>query len=309
MLNHLIWNGQILMQPVCVIVLLSVSAGCCAIADRLGPTDESEIAVHELPRLGLDALHRGQFSEAQARFTHVLHKSPKNPQARHHLAQLLWRTDEREQAIEEMDAAVLHSGGDPDWTAELGRMLLEQGDVDAALRCADVALQTAPHHADAWRLRGDVLSRNNDLDGAKQAYHRSLTSSTGDAADAETLMNLAEIYRLEGKPLRARHVTAIGRKQPFDGSAASRAVFSPGTGHASARALRRSLRDVRQARPGMPENAELLLLLSECQWNAGLLNEARETLAATARLLPQDPRVRRLADALHAAGPAIAAYQ
>ncbi len=300
-------NALINVPAIWWIVFLSVSAGGCAIAHRLGPTDESEIAARELARLGLDALHRGQFVEAKARFTHALSKSPKNPQARHHLAQLLWRTDHREQAIEEMDSAVLHSGGDPDWTVELGKMLFEQQDFDGALRCADVALQTAPYHADAWQLRGNVLSQSHDLEAAKQAYHRSLTANP---AAVDTLMSLAEIYRLEGKPLRA-----LATLQRVEESSRSTDQLPAELYFRQALAMQAlgrydaACEKFVKARPGMPENAELLLQLSECQWNAGRLDDARATCAATEQLLPDDPRVRRLADALHAAGPAIASYQ
>lgn len=288
-------------------LFLAGSAGCCAIAHRLGPTDDSEIAARELARLGLDAMHRGQLPEAKARFVRALDKSPKNPQARHHLAQLLWQTGDREQAILEMDSAVLHSGGDPDWTVELGRMLLEQNDPDGALRCAQVALQTSSRHTQAWQLRGDVLSRNHDLEGAKQAYHQSLT---GNPTDPETLMNLAEIYRLEGKALRALAILQrleqnSRHSAPLPGDLYYRqALAMQALGRYDA-----ACEMFAKARPDMPQNPELLLLLSECQFNAGRLDEARDTLAATRQLLPGDPRVQRLAESLHAVGPAIASSQ
>ncbi len=184
----------------CLVACVFDCAGCCSIACRLGPTNENEIAARELARLGLDSMHHGNLTEAKARFMHALEKSPKNPQARHHLARLLWQQGDMDGAIEAMDTAILHSGGDPEWTVELGRMLLAQGDHQAALRCSDVALQSAPDLPTAWQLRGDVSAQTNKLDSARQAYHRSLTEAS---SSSDTLIKLSEIYSLQGKPLRA----------------------------------------------------------------------------------------------------------
>jgi Flp pilus assembly protein TadD len=297
-------RARVLLRSVCWIALLTLSVAGCAIARRFGPTDESEIAARELARLGLDALSRGQLAEAEARFTHALSKSPKNVQARHHLAQLLWQQGQRDRAVEEMDAAVQGSGGDPDWTVDLGQMLYQQNDMDGALRCADAALQAAPQHAGAWKLRGDLLSQRHDLTGAKQAYHRSLAR---DPAAADALTSLAEIYRLEGKPLRA--LATLQRLEEIThatGGPSSDLFYRQALAMQALGRYDAACERFAKALPGMPDNAELLLQLSECQWQAGRIDEARQTLVATQRLLPHDPRVRRLADALNGAGPAIA---
>ena len=63
----------------------------------------------------------GQWLEAEQRFALALDACPGDPTPRHHYAQALWQRGEVVRAIEEMDTAVLLSGGDPLWTVELGQ--------------------------------------------------------------------------------------------------------------------------------------------------------------------------------------------
>lgn len=286
---------------------LPLAAGCCAIS-RLGPTDENEVAARELARLGLEALHRGECGEAKARFTHALDKCPHNPQARHHLAELLWQQGDNQRAIQEMDLAVCHSGGDPEWTVSLGRMLLAQDARPAALECADQALRAAPELASAWLLRGDVMRAQDQPHEAQRAYHRSLsTPSVPQPVMTQSMLHLAELYRLEGRPLRA--LSTLQRLEESLASPDHPPAQLPYEQAIALHALGRydaAVERFRQARQRLGDDTELLLMLADCQFRTGQYEDARTTSRRLTELAPADPRVSALQANLKTAGDQIA---
>jgi tetratricopeptide (TPR) repeat protein len=287
--------------------LLPLANGCCALS-RLGPTDENEIAARELARLGLNAVHRGELVEASARFVHALKKCPDNPQARHHLAELLWKQGDRERAIQEMDLAVRKAGGDPEWTVTLGRMLLSERSSAAALECADRALRTSPDLASAWLLRGDVMRAQDRPDEAKLAYHRGLsTRSPTPSLVTDSVLHLSELYRLEGKPLRA-----LATLERLEQSLASPDDAPTGMRYEQAIALHalgrhhHAIEKFEQARRGLGDDLELLLMLADCQYQSGQYDAAQETTLRLATIAPTDSRVSALQANLRNVGHRIA---
>lgn len=180
-------------------LLLIGAAGGCRTLSRSCPADRNVVAGRELSRMGAAAMRDERFDEAEIRLTHALRQCPNDPEIRRNLGQLYWKSGKRQAAIEQMDLAVQLSGNDPEWTAELGHMLLEEKATDAAWECAQriknqglVPLSAA--------LEGDVLLAQGRLEEAQKAYLRAVAV---DEPSMTVLLSLAETYARQGKHQRA----------------------------------------------------------------------------------------------------------
>ena len=280
-------------------VLLVLGSGCCT----LSPRNEKLIAAREHTRQALCAMDRGQFAEARVRFEHALKSCPKDSRARYNYARVLWQEGDREAAIEELDSAVRVSGGDPVWRVELGRMLFNEGAIDGALECAEVALDRERDLAAAWVLRGDALRVQLENDLARKSYYRALSCQN---CEPRALLELAELYRLQGRPRRAlsslqrleseyppsRHPPRIAYLQGLALQALGR--------HADA------IDKFELARGQLGDDSELLLMLAESQFQVGSLAEARASMELAAAGLGEDPRLTDLSRRLRSRGNRLA---
>jgi len=153
-----------------------------------------------MSRKGQDALIDGNLEEAKIRFTKVLDACPYDSDARRHYARTLWRQGDHELAIEEMKAATMHSGDNPDWTVELGRMLFDHGQFGDAMNCASRALSRDAGSIAGWKLRGDVYQQQGQIQDALDAYYKSLSCGSD---DADLRFAIARVHLTRGRPDRA----------------------------------------------------------------------------------------------------------
>lgn len=267
-------------------------SGCRCGLKRRGPFDNDAVAARELSRLGLDAMHRDRLTEAHARFAKAVETCPDDVDCRFHLARVLWKQDQPEQAIEEMDAAIRACGGKPEWTVELGQMLLAQEEYPQALECAERALESCGELPGAWRLQGDVYQRTNRPNEALQAFHRALAS--GDRS-AVVMSQIASIYRLQGRPRRALSTLQRLEDELPEHEHPDRLAMWQGV---ALQALGRHDDAVERfvsARGKLGDDAELLVLLAESQVATGQLDGARETIQVATAVQPDHSRIIQLA--------------
>jgi thioredoxin-like negative regulator of GroEL len=120
-------------------------------------------------------------------------------------------------------------------------------------------------------------------------------------------LQLAELYRLEGRPLRA--LATLGR---LEASLTSPDQQPPQLRYQQAIALHAlgrfdaAVERFQQARQRLGDDAELLLMLADCQFRSGHPHDARATFERLAELVPDDPRVGALQAQLKTAGHQIA---
>jgi tetratricopeptide (TPR) repeat protein len=62
----------------------------------------------------------------------------------------------------------------PQAYADRGIARLTWGDLQGALTDAEQAAKLSPHHADAWKLWGDVLARQDQWKSALDKYEQAL---------------------------------------------------------------------------------------------------------------------------------------
>ncbi len=264
-------------------------SGCATLRNRRSNRDA--VAARELTRLGQSAMDRGRWSEAETRFRHALELSPEDVAARRHYAQALWQLGQRSEAIENLTAAVAKSGGDPTWTVELGRMLLAENQLTAAMACVDESLQVDQRYADAWILRADILRQQGLYEEALNHYHRACSCG---ANDGRVLSQIASIYERQRRPQRV--ITTLQRLQDQVGIAE---MDTP-----TLRRLGLALREIGRydeavetltlAAQRSPQDRDLLVELADCQFLAGQLDGARINASAAARLGLPAEQVRTL---------------
>ncbi len=270
--------------------LLVCSCFGCATLNKRRSNDDA-VAAREMTRLGQSAMDSNRWREAETRFAHALELSPDDVTARRHYAHTLWQLGQRSDAVEHLSAAVEKSGGDPNWTVELGVMLLAENQLTGAMAAADQALEVDKQYAAAWILRADVLQRQGLYEEALNHYHRA--RSLG-ATDARVLSNIASIYERQGRPHRV--LTTLQRLQDQIGTA----EMDAGTFQRMGLALRgvgrydEAVETLTLAHQRNPNDRELLVELANCQYRAGQLDSARSSASAAVRMGLPNEQVRML---------------
>jgi tetratricopeptide (TPR) repeat protein len=254
-------------------------------------SNNDAVAAREMTRLGQSAMDSSRWREAETRFTHALELSPDDVTARRHYAHTLWELGQRSDAIEHLTAAAEKSGGDPNWTVELGIMLLAENQLNAAMNSADQALQVDDRYAAAWILRADVLQRQGLYEEALNHYHRA--RSLG-ATDPRVLSNIASIYQRQGRPHRV--LTTLQRLQNQIGTAEMDADTLQRMGLALSGVGRydEAVEILALAHRRKPNDRGLLVELADCQYRAGQLDSARSSAAEAVRMGLPNEQVRTL---------------
>lgn len=73
---------------------------------------------------------------------------------------------------------------------ELGLLLAESGEFEAAAQRFFRVVELEPQHPAAWRALGDELCRTGDFEGAREAYGKQFASSIQDVLTLEQVMSL-----------------------------------------------------------------------------------------------------------------------
>lgn len=193
-----------------IVATIQVHLGCRAIS-RFGESRQS-IAARRLSRLGLQAMHEGQWGTAETLFTEALDVSSSDDRAHAGLAESLWQRGERDAAVRHLEAAVRLSACDPKHVLRLGRMYLEIGRLEEASRHSLIALQAERSSAEAWTLQGDCLFAGGRKEDALAAYHRALALNPG---SDQAQLQAAEIYHSLGR--YDRLLATIDRLQESQG--------------------------------------------------------------------------------------------
>ncbi|QDT08972.1 tetratricopeptide repeat protein [Planctomycetes bacterium K23_9] len=177
-----------------LLVILISQLGCRAIS-RIGESRQS-IAARRMSRQGLQAMHNGDWTNAENLFSDALELSSSDDRAHRGLAESFWQREQPEPAIKHMENAVRLSGNDPKLVQRLGRMYFDVGRVEEANQQSLVALEADRYSAEVWALRGDCLRSQSNNVQALAAYHRALALQP-DFPDVQ--MQAAEIYRVQGR--------------------------------------------------------------------------------------------------------------
>jgi Tfp pilus assembly protein PilF len=156
-----------------VSILLPIGFGGCRTIRRIGENRQS-LSARKLSRQGIQAMHHGQWDNAERLFVDALALSDTDDRAHRGLSEAYWHRGDKELAVEHMQKAVQLSAGDPRLIGRLGEMYLDLGRLADAERQCELALAAERESADIWALRGDCLLARGHSDNALAAYHRAL---------------------------------------------------------------------------------------------------------------------------------------
>lgn len=172
-----------------ILCLSGTLAGCRSIGG-LGESRQS-LAARKLSRQGLQAMHQGQWNDAERLFGQALTVSDDDDRAHRGLAEAYWKRGQKASAIEHMEKAVELSASDPRLVGRLGEMYLELGQLSDAEKQSEIALASQRDSAEIWTLRGNCLHQKGNDEEALAAYHRALAIQP-DYVDAK--LQVAELY-------------------------------------------------------------------------------------------------------------------
>jgi Flp pilus assembly protein TadD len=184
----------------CAAPLLACWVSGCSWLPKRTPETNLTTASRQLTQRGLAASQRGDWDSAERLFADATTLSPDDFHGWSNYAEALWQRDEKQQATKAMARAVRLSSNDPELIVKLGEMYLAQEDLNNAGNCANGAIQANPKSADAWALRGDVVTATGDLDEALASYHRALSYRPN---YPRVQLETAEIYQRLGRAQRS----------------------------------------------------------------------------------------------------------
>lgn len=178
--------------------LIAGQAGC--LWRREAAVSPSTIVSRQLCRQAIAAMERNQWDDAEPLLAKAVDVCPEAADARFKYADLLWRRNERATALREMAEATRLAPDDALLHVAYGEMQLALGNVEAAAKEADLALDMQPQLAGAWALRGRLMARTGKHREALSDLHRA------EGLDPENVLyqlEIADLYLDLREPDRA----------------------------------------------------------------------------------------------------------
>jgi len=250
----------------------------CATIRKLNPIESSTLEARRLTQQAESAIHKSNWDEAEQKLISAIEKNPEDNRARNVLSEVLWERGAIEAAVEQKSRAIELSGRrDPYNLTELGQMELSSGNAEAALDCADEAIQQDSSLADAWTLRGFALRDLGRPDLALDAYYRSLSIRND---DPRTRLEIARVYQQGGQPRRALAILNSAPKE-----AVASCPHFPDVCYLRGIVLRDlnrpadAVNELASALENGCANDDLLLHLADAQLAAGNVEDAQRTAA------------------------------
>ena len=143
------------------------------------------------------AMHRANgLDDAEKIYQRILEAAPDHADALHFMGVLQHQRGRSAQAIDSIRRSIAENGAVADWHSNLGNVLLETGQVDAAAHAYEQALLLAPERADIHNNLGVLLRRQQRDDEAEAAYRRAIAI---DPANADAHTNLGRLLNAQGR--------------------------------------------------------------------------------------------------------------
>jgi arylsulfatase A-like enzyme/Tfp pilus assembly protein PilF len=147
-------------------------------------------------QLALADLSMGRADAAEAGLRRVLQIDPRDNKSYFLLAKLLAARQDHDSALEVLDRGIEVAGAAAPFQTARAEILLAQEDLEGAERAAMAALELNPASPRAHHFLGLIREKRGDVPGAVVAYEKEIARFPHDPA---TFLNLAELYRREGR--------------------------------------------------------------------------------------------------------------
>lgn len=271
-----------------------------------GPVPRSLILSRQLSQQGVSAMERGNWARADELLAQAVKVFPQDADARYHYAEVLWRRNEREGALEQIDKAVGLSPDDPKLLLRSAQMRIAMDDSNDAAELVERAIDADSKNPAAWALRGRLRCKAGELAEALADYHRALGYW---ADDRETLLEVAEVYRQLNQPLRALATLQTLSDTYPPGEEPTQVLYLTGLAYSALGRHTEAIDCLVQVRDRGPTTAEALYRLADVQLKAGRESDARQTAAQLRALAPGDARGAALLDRIDVVHRGDSAYR
>lgn len=174
-------------------------AGCSTLRKpKLVP--DSVATCRQLSCEGVAAMERGHYEHAHELLEKAVTASPGDIDARRQLAEVLWRSGARQEAVAHMQAAVSLDTRHASTVVRAGEMLLGVGATDRARARANEAIALDGTLPTAWALRGRASRQQGDLESALADLQQALRFAPH---APDVLQDAAELQYQLGRPQRS----------------------------------------------------------------------------------------------------------
>lgn len=260
--------------------LMALVCGGCASMRREKIVPESIAACRQLSRDGVAAMELGQWDEARSLLEEAVATSPTDLDARRNLAEVLWQTGNRRDAVVHMEAAVRLDPRHAPTVVRAGEMLLAVGAVDRARQRAQQAIALDPTFAGAWALRGRVYRQQGDAAHALADMQQALRYSPH---ATDVLLATAELQYAMGHPQRSLTTVHHLLDVYAPGEEPQRALWLEGSAYQAVGRPRDAVESLYAATLRRAAPADLLYQLAVAEQAAGqpdaAVNTAQQALA------------------------------
>lgn len=261
---------------------------------------ESITACREMSRKGVAAMEVGQWDRARENLQEAVTTSPTDVDARRHLAEVLWQTGARRDAVVHMEAAVRLDPRNAPTVVRSGEMLLAMGARDRAMERAEQAITLDARLASAWALRGKIF-RNEGKPARALADLQQALRYSPHATDV--LLAMAEIQFQMGRPQRCLTTVHHLLDVYAPGDEPQQALWLEGVAYNSLNRPQEAIESLYAASLRGAPQAELLYQLALAEQAAGRNTAATNTVQQALALDSQHQQSRILLANLQAAGP------
>jgi Flp pilus assembly protein TadD len=250
--------------------LLPLVAGC-ALTGKREPTAAQLAAAQDLSQQGIAAVESGDWDRAASLLRQSLATAPGDCESRRYLAESLWQSGAREEALVQIETAAQSSEADAALALRAGEMLLAADSTAAALNRANQVIRLDPKLPSAWTLRGRVYSRMNQFDRALADLHRALELRP---QDREVLYDIANLYRATGQPSCCLVVVQQLLDTYLPGEEPQQVLLLEGATLAELNRGAQAIQSLLAASRRGPPNVEIFYLLAQLQAERGACDAA-----------------------------------
>lgn len=145
-------------------------------------------------------MEQGRWTSAETLLANAVACCPKDPEARRHHADALWKLNRRDEAVAQLEQTAAILPDDAALRVRLAQMRLAMNQSEKARAEIDAALDIEPANGSAWAMRARARRATSDAVGALADYHRALGFVP---EDRDLLLETAELYRELNQPEKA----------------------------------------------------------------------------------------------------------
>jgi Tfp pilus assembly protein PilF len=259
----------------------AIAAGGCASLRRQKVVPDSVATCRQLSCEAAAAMERGQPESARQLLESAVAASPGDIDARRQLAEVLWKTGARQEALVHMQAAVQLDSRHAPTLVRSGEMFLALGSPERAMARAEQAIALDKSLAGAWALRGRVHRQHNDFQSALADLQQALRYGPN---DGNALQDVAEIQYQLGRPQRCLSTLQYLFDSAPPGQEPREALWLAGVAYRAVDRREDAVASLYAASTRGEPQPELLYQLAQAQCDAGRPAEAavtaRQALAA-----------------------------